>query len=56
MLAKLWGGLLFVVAAIIVLDIIKIAVTPYLPIIGFIVVAAVAYLVFRFIRIRRDHW
>lgn len=55
-MAKLWGALLFFVALVIVVDIIKIAVTPYLPVIGFIVVAAVVYLVIRFIRIRRDHW
>lgn len=59
MLAKAWSAVLLLIVAIIALDLIKIAVGPYLPIIGLMVVVAGGYALYRVIRavrVKQDHW
>lgn len=59
MLGKAWSAVLLLIVMVVALDLIKIAVTPYLPIIGLMVLVAIGFALYRLYRIiqgKRDHW
>lgn len=59
-LKKAWSVVLLVIVAVIAVDLLKIAVQPYLPILGLLVVAAfivgLIYVIVRIVKSRNDHW
>lgn len=59
MLGKAWSAVLLLIVMVVALDLIKIAVTPYLPIIGLMVLVAIGFALYRLYRLlqsKRDHW